>query len=701
MIRVNARPAHRQSARSRGRIGILRAMPRTNPPGGRRLAGNALAALAWVALIAAFWASVAGSAAAQAQAPGPAASPGEVALAEAYAPIVKLRDWPDACVEDEAPYLPIDVDLLFGNDEIALRGPWDRTNLVGVAPSAEDLSRGLFDYHLDFPGDTLDPGCTFEEWAARIQPLAPPTAYARVVTEEGRPGKLALQYWFYYVFNDWKNKHEGDWEMIQIVFDADTPAAALARGPSEVGYSQHSSAEQADWGAEKLEIVDGTHPVVYPAQGSQANFYESRLYLMRSQAEGVGCDDTRGPSTTVRPEIRTIPTARADYLRAYPWLGFDGRWGEKQRSFFNGPTGPNDKLQWTKPITWSEESWRDKSFDVPASGALGTSATDIFCSSVAVGSEVLRQVKVHPGRSLLILGVLATLLLWALSRTVWEPAAPLRVGRRRAWGQSMISASQMMARYPRTFLGIGLLFIPVGILITLLQYLLFRVTLFEALVDEAGVSNSFVNTLALGLGLLFTFLGFALMQAATAWAVVEIDAGRTPSAISAYRAVFRLRRLRPLAIALAVVIVVQVLLDLTVVLIPVSIYLVVWWSLFAVSVGVEGRPARGALRRSGALVRGNWWRAAAVVAVAAAGLLIGPAVGVIALLLTGAAFDLVNMIAAMVYVVALPFVAIALTYLYFDLRVRHEAEATHPVPGTEVLPQELSGTLSPGDLPAA
>ena len=75
--------------------------------------------------------------------------------------------------------------------------------------------------------------------------------------------------------------------------------------------------------------------------------------------------------------------------------------------------------------------------------------------------------------------------------------------------------------------------------------------------------------------------------------------------------------------------------------------------------------------------------------------------GVVALLLTGAAFDLVNLIAAMVYVVALPFVAIVLTYLYFDLRVRYEAEGSEPVAGAADLPQELTGPIAPGELPAA
>ena len=67
-------------------------------------------------------------------------------------------------------------------------------------------------------------------------------------------------------------------------------------------------------------------------------------------------------------------------------------------------------------------------------------------------------------------------------------------------------------------------------------------------------------------------------------------------------------------------------------------------------------------------------------AVVAAGLLIGPAVGVLVLLFTGAAFNVVNLIAGVVYVAALPFAAIALTYHYFDLRVRHEEAAATPAP---------------------
>ena len=125
--------------------------------------------------------------------------------------------------------------------------------------------------------------------------------YAHVAGDPRPPGKLALQYWFFYPFNDFNNTHEGDWEMIQLVFDAADAAEALAEEPVEVGYSSHEGAERAAWDDEKLEIVDGTHPVVYPAAGSHANKFGAALYLGSSAEAGVGCDDTPGPTSTAGP----------------------------------------------------------------------------------------------------------------------------------------------------------------------------------------------------------------------------------------------------------------------------------------------------------------------------------------------------------------------------------------------------------------
>ena len=296
--------------------------------------------------------------AALAFAPGAAADlADETALAERYAPVVRLVAQAQECGYGES-YTPIDLDVLFDEPTVALRGPWG-PDLVKIGPAAADLSAERFEYHLDFPGNPLQPGCGYERWGQRVTKGTAPTVYAHVAAEPGRPGKLSLQYWFYYVFNDWNNTHEGDWEMIQLVFDAADAKEALGRRPAIVGYSQHEGAEQADWGDDKLELVGGTHPVVYPAAGSHANFYEDALFLGSSASEGVGCDDTTGPSRQLRPAVRTIPSDAAAAQDRFPWIGFEGRWGELQRSIFNGPTGPNLKSQWTRPIEWSE-GWRER-----------------------------------------------------------------------------------------------------------------------------------------------------------------------------------------------------------------------------------------------------------------------------------------------------------------------------------------------------
>ena len=132
---------------------------------------------------------------------------------------------------------------------------------------------------------------------------------------------------------------------------------------------------------------------MHPAAGSHANFYDEALFLGSSASEGVGCDDTTGPTFDVRPDVRTIPSDPRAGARAFPWIGFQGRWGELQRAFFNGPTGPNLKSQWTEPIEWSE-GWRERSFAVPGGGALGTGGDRLLLRRDRRGSNALR-----PGRS--------------------------------------------------------------------------------------------------------------------------------------------------------------------------------------------------------------------------------------------------------------------------------------------------------------
>jgi hypothetical protein len=611
-------------------------------------------------------------------------------LAQRYAPVVRLVQQTEPCHHGEA-FVPTNVNLVLGNPDVALRGPWDRTNIIKVAPTGDDLSKGLFDYHLDFPGHAVRPGCTYDEWSHRINHGHAPTMYAHVVTDPAHPNQLALQYWFFYVFNDFNDKHEGDWEMIQLDFDAATPAQALGMRPALVGYSQHEGAESAHWGESKLQILDGTHPVVYPALGSHANYFTSALHLGRSAAQGLGCDDTSGPSTQLRPKAALIPTGKAAYLRAFPWLGFQGHWGEEHEAFYNGPTGPNTKLQWTEPITWANTEWHHNSFTVPAGTSFGATATGFFCGAVATASTVLTALVGNPSPTYIALAVLLGLILWLASRTQWRPSAPVHIERRRAWGSIVAASRRMYFGHLRLFLGIGLLFLPIGALVTGIQYLLFRQTGLNGLVNSAGSSNAFVVFLATALGVIVTVFGLAVLNGATAAAMVEIDAGRDTSAMAAYKKV--LPKVGSLLVVVLIAAAIIAAAALTSIGLLLGIWLIVRWAFLAQVAVLEDVWALAALRRSARLVRHNWWRVASLLLfVTIIALLLGPLVGTLLLFVTDASFDFINLVSSGVYAIVLPYAAIASTYMYFDLRVANQREAASEE--GDVLPAETQSAAA-------
>jgi hypothetical protein len=606
----------------------------------------------------------------------------EQTLADRYAPVVRLVDQPEECGPGE-PFEPTDVDVLFGDRTVALRGPWNPTDLVKIGPTADDIA-GLYEYHLDFPGSALDPGCTYELWARRITKGSEPTVYAHVASDPADRDRIALQYWIFYPFNDFNNKHEGDWEMIQLDFTgADAAAALAADHPDEVGYSSHEGAERAEWGDAKLEVVDGTHPVVYPAAGSHANKYTPALYVGSSAEAGVGCDDTQGPHRELRPVVRTIPSDPQAAGAAFPWITFAGRWGELQKAFFNGPTGPNLKEQWTEPLTWSA-GWRDRSYAVPTGGLLGTGATDFFCTGVERGSAALTRLLRSPAATILALALVLGLIAYAVVRATWTPVAPLRVGRRRTWGQILSASARMYVKRFRLFIGLGLLLVPIVLVITAVQWVL--VSGIDAVSSVTGNLAGGLAYLALVVGTTLTLLGFGLVQAATACAMVELDAGREVGPLEAYR--LALRRIRPLLGAVAIFVAVLVVLATSVFLIPLAIWFGVRWSLLAPAVELEDRRAFEALRRSGELVRGRWLRVGSLVGLGGLiALAAGPLVGALLIFVSNSSLALLNIVAGVVYAVALPFVALVTAYVYFDARARLELE---PRDARTELPAEIS-----------
>jgi hypothetical protein len=310
---------------------------------------------------------------------------------------------------------------------------------------------------------------------------------------------------------------------------------------------------------------------------------------------------------------------------------------------------------------------------VPAGGLLGTHATDFFCVAVEQGSRGLVQLLRSPLAVMIFLAAFLALAIFVITRTTWSPVAPLRVARRRSSGQILRASARMYIRHAPLFLGLGILFIPLGLVISLVQAAVlggFGLVGVNVSGESAGGVVLFVTALGVSLAL----FGLALLQGATSCALVRIDAGEQIGPIEAYR--LTLSKGRALFGSVSMAVVSGLALAATGFLIPVAAWLAVRWSFLAQTIMLEDTPALGSLRRSGRLVHHRWFRVAFLVGIGALlALLAGPFIGALLILVTEAPLALMNVLAGIVYALAMPFVALVTTFLYFDARVRQELPA--------------------------
>jgi hypothetical protein len=246
----------------------------------------------------------------------------------------------------------------------------------------------------------------------------------------------------------------------------------------------------------------------------------------------------------------------------------------------------------------------------------------------------------------------------------------------------------MYGRELRLVVGIGLLFIPVSLLVTLLQSVLLRGTAVVGVESGAG-GRGFIAFVVIAIGTALTLLGLGLVQAATSRALVEIDRGRPIGPVRAYW--LALDSIRPLLGALVIAAIIVSVLAGSIYLLPLAIWLAGRWALIAPSIELEDLSAIGGLRRSARLVRGKWFKATSLIIVGGAlAFVIGPLVGVALILTTGAPFWLVNLVAGVVYALTMPLVAITTVYVYFDRRVVYELGGEV---GAAELPAEIEVAL--------
>jgi hypothetical protein len=196
--------------------------------------------------------------------------------------------------------------------------------------------------------------------AAEAPHGAAPTAYGAVFRT---PTRIALQYWLFYPANVYSptvppgafwQSHEGDWEVVTVLLD-------LAQRPLLLGVSRHCAGVRREWSRVPRR---GTHPVVYVAVGSHANYLSAgrKLQLRRCwptealaiySAYRVPIVDHAGKGRTVRSAVVRITAASPS------WMRFQGTWGEDQYVGFpnvapfrygTGPRGPAFHAVWRKPV---------------------------------------------------------------------------------------------------------------------------------------------------------------------------------------------------------------------------------------------------------------------------------------------------------------------------------------------------------------
>ncbi len=244
-------------------------------------------------------------------------------------------------------FFPTDINYHIDNSVLYLKSD-DADELIDSSPTVASIS--LYqteDYFLD---NTLG---TFEEISEDYENEKESlgyTVYARVTRETEY---FVVQYWFFYAFNPGTlNQHQGDWEMIEIILDStETPLNAV--------YSQHFSGEKAAWN--DVEKTDETHPRVYVALGSHANYF--RPYQGKLGLES----DTVGNAFTLEPDDLQIvllgEKGVGNHLPSQVWMEYGGRWGNWAKLAdislgAAGPRGPGhgeNEEKWFNPVSWGSD----------------------------------------------------------------------------------------------------------------------------------------------------------------------------------------------------------------------------------------------------------------------------------------------------------------------------------------------------------
>ncbi len=191
-------------------------------------------------------------------------------------------------------------------------------------------------------------GCSRRDYRDQYVALRSDRRYANRIygrAKEDR-GRLWLQYWFFYFYNDYQlaggfGLHECDWEMVQLRMAED------GENPDLAVYAQHRWAEVAPWSeVEKLEDRPET-PIVYVARGSHASYFRAGFHETEAWY-----DLADGKRKSPEPALEALGDDEP------AWAAWPGVWGGTRARIpgleTGSPTAPCRHGQWEHPAALLE-----------------------------------------------------------------------------------------------------------------------------------------------------------------------------------------------------------------------------------------------------------------------------------------------------------------------------------------------------------
>jgi hypothetical protein len=302
-------------------------------------------------------------------------SPAAQALARRFNPAMALSDggiWPIEVRYTWADGADLKAQVLGPRDKVVReyvavpnaqleRRPW--TDLPNV-----DAEGHRIRYTIDAPGDDrpqADRITWRQRWDALVgnDPRRPagsylPTQYAHLFWYNRAEGLLGIQYWFFYPFNEWINRHEGDWEHVNVILQGprelpvDQDLDPLAFQPVGYQFAFHN------WRYETTNVVrvggpapGEDHVVVFVGGKSRFLWWSGTTsggsYPLPAFFSGAGDgpvkpdEDTRAPQRFINAtdfQVVQLPEPERLDARAHPelsWLALEFYAG--QQHVFSNP----------------------------------------------------------------------------------------------------------------------------------------------------------------------------------------------------------------------------------------------------------------------------------------------------------------------------------------------------------------------------